>query len=58
VPGFGKRERNYMKKKIKYTNEPMGKMKVVSDFLPSPAELVLKDEPVKEPSFSGNGIKP
>ena len=36
-----------MKKKIKYTNEPMGKVKVVSDFLPSPAELVLKDETVK-----------
>jgi predicted DNA binding CopG/RHH family protein len=25
----------------------MGKVKVVSDFLPSPAELVLKDETVK-----------
>jgi len=36
-----------MKKQIKYTNEPMGKVKVVSDFLPSPAELVLKDETVK-----------
>ena len=36
-----------MKKKIKYTNEPMGKVRVVSDFLPSPRELVLKDETVK-----------
>jgi predicted DNA binding CopG/RHH family protein len=36
-----------MKKKIKYTDEPMGKVKVVSDFLPSPEELVLKDETVK-----------
>lgn len=36
-----------MKKKIKYTNEPMGRVKVVPDFLPSPAELVLKDETVK-----------
>jgi len=36
-----------MKRKIKYTNEPMGKVKVVSDFLPSPEELVLKDETVK-----------
>jgi predicted DNA binding CopG/RHH family protein len=36
-----------MKKKIKYTNEPMGKARVVSDFLPSPKDLVLKDETVK-----------
>ena len=36
-----------MKKKIKYTDEPIGKVKVVSDFLPSPEELVLKDETVK-----------
>ena len=33
-----------MKKKIKYTDEPMGKIRVVSDFLPSPEELALKDE--------------
>lgn len=36
-----------MKKKIKYTDEPMGKVEVVSDFLPSPEELALKDETVK-----------
>jgi predicted DNA binding CopG/RHH family protein len=36
-----------MKKKIKYTNEPMGNVRKVSDFLPSPKELVLKDETVK-----------
>jgi hypothetical protein len=36
-----------MKSKIKYTDEPMGKVKGVSDFLPSPEELVLKDETVK-----------
>ena len=36
-----------MKKKIKYTNEPMGKVRVVAVFLPSPEELVLKDETVK-----------
>jgi predicted DNA binding CopG/RHH family protein len=42
--GKGKR---YMKEKIKYTDEPMGKIKVISDFLPSPEELALKDETVK-----------
>jgi len=36
-----------MKKKIKYTDEPMGKLKVIPDFLPSPEELALKDETVK-----------
>ncbi len=36
-----------MKEKIKYTDEPIGKVKVISDFLPSPEELVLKDETVK-----------
>lgn len=36
-----------MKEKIEYTDEPMGKVKVVSDFLPSPEELALKDETVK-----------
>jgi len=36
-----------MKKKIKYTNEPMGKVRVVTDFLPSPEELALKDETIK-----------
>ena len=36
-----------MKEKIKYTNEPLGKVRVVRDFLPSPEELALKDETVK-----------
>ncbi len=36
-----------MKKKITYTDEPMGGVEVVSDFLPSPEELALKDETVK-----------
>lgn len=34
-------------KKIKYTNEPLGKIKIISDFLPSPDDLVLKEESVK-----------
>jgi len=36
-----------MKEKIKYSDEPIGKVKVLKDFLPSPEELVLKDETVK-----------
>jgi len=36
-----------MKSKIKYTEGPMGKLKVVEDFLPPPDRLVLKEENVK-----------
>ena len=36
-----------MTAKIKYTNEPIGKVRVIADFLPSPEELALKDETVK-----------
>ncbi len=43
-----------MKKRIKYTDEPMGAVRVVSDFLPSPEELALKDETIDELSTSYN----
>lgn len=36
-----------MKAKIRYTDEPIGKVKVIADFLPSPEELALKEETVK-----------
>lgn len=36
-----------MNEKIKYTDEPIGDIKVVSDFLPSPAELAFRDDTVK-----------
>jgi predicted DNA binding CopG/RHH family protein len=36
-----------MKSKIKYTDEPMGELRVIKDFLPSPDQLVLKEENVK-----------
>ena len=36
-----------MKRKIKYTDEPMGELKVVKDFLPPPDQLVLKEDRVK-----------
>lgn len=32
---------------IKYTDEPLGKLQVVPDFLPSPAELAFREEGVK-----------
>jgi len=36
-----------MKSKIKYTDEPMGELRVIRDFLPPPDRLVLKEENVK-----------
>ena len=36
-----------MKDKIKYTDEPMGELRVMRDFLPPPDQLVLKEENVK-----------
>lgn len=47
--GIGERGEKYMKKpkKPKYTNESIGKIRIVSDFLPSPDELVLKEKTVK-----------
>jgi hypothetical protein len=36
-----------MKKKTKYTDEPMGKLTVIEDFLPRPEDLILKDDNVK-----------
>lgn len=46
--GFGEKEGKFMKKhKVKYTNEPLGKIKIVDDFLPRPKDLVLKEETTK-----------
>ncbi|ORU90663.1 MAG: CopG family transcriptional regulator [Cycloclasticus sp. symbiont of Poecilosclerida sp. M] len=36
-----------MSKTIQYSNEPIGNLKLVPDFLPSPAELALKQENTK-----------
>jgi len=36
-----------MKTKIKYTDEPLGKLRIVDDFLPPPEDLLFKKENVK-----------
>ena len=36
-----------MSKTIKYSNEPIGDIKLVADFLPSPEELALKNQNTK-----------
>lgn len=47
VRDIGEKGGRYMKKKIKYSEEPMGNLRVVKDFLPPPDQLVLKEENVK-----------
>jgi hypothetical protein len=36
-----------MKRTVKYTHEPIGKLEIVEDFLPPPDQLVLKEDGVK-----------
>jgi hypothetical protein len=36
-----------MSTKIKYTDEPLGEVRIVPDFLPSPEELAFREESVK-----------
>ena len=36
-----------MSEKIRYTDEPLGDLEVVPDFLPRPEDLVFRDEGVK-----------
>lgn len=42
-----KGEKYMLRKKIKYTDGPVGKVKIINDFLPTPDELVLKEETIK-----------
>lgn len=35
------------KKEIKYSDEPIGKVELVNDFLPPPEQLVFKEKTVK-----------
>ena len=43
----GEEGSEFMNAKIKYTDEPIGQIKVVPDFLPLPEELVFKENTVK-----------
>lgn len=36
-----------MKRNPEYTNEPLGRLEVVDDFLPPPDQLVLKEDGIK-----------
>jgi hypothetical protein len=43
----GEKEGIFMESKTKYSNEPMGELRVVRDFLPPPDQLVLKEDHLK-----------
>jgi predicted DNA binding CopG/RHH family protein len=47
VRDIGEKEKSSMKTKTKYSEEPMGELRVVEDFLPPPDQLVLKEDNVK-----------
>jgi hypothetical protein len=47
VQGTGGGAKGFMKNKIEYTDEPLGKLSVIEDFLPPPEELVLRRDHVK-----------
>jgi predicted DNA binding CopG/RHH family protein len=47
VQVIGEKEGRPMKTKTKYTEEPMGELRIVKDFLPSPDQLVMKEDNVK-----------
>src|SRR6266567_7339580 len=40
-------KRRYPMARESYTDEPLGKLKVVPDFLPAPKDLVFREESVK-----------
>lgn len=44
---FGEEKIKFMNAKSKYTHEQLGKLAVVPDFLPSPEELVHREDTVK-----------
>lgn len=44
---IGEKVRKSMSKAIQYSEEPLGELKLVTDFLPSPEELTLKKENTK-----------
>ena len=47
APAIGERARKYMRKKTNYSDEPIGELVVVKDFLPRPDQLTPKEENLK-----------
>jgi len=47
VQVIGEKVKKSMNKQIQYSEEPIGGIKLISDFLPSPEELALKKQNTK-----------
>jgi hypothetical protein len=47
VPDTGAKARNSMKQTRNYTNERLGRVEMVEDFLPPPDQLVWREDGVK-----------
>jgi predicted DNA binding CopG/RHH family protein len=47
VRDIGEEKESSMRKATKYTDEPLGQIRVIKDFLPPPSELVFKEDTVK-----------
>ena len=47
VQVIGAKVKRSMSKTIQYSNEPIGDLKLIPDFLPSPEELALKQQNTK-----------
>ena len=47
MPDIGEKVNIFMSRKIKYTDEQLGKIRVIPDFLPPPEELAFRDDTVK-----------
>ena len=47
MPVIGERVNRFMSRKIKYTDEDLGEVRVIPDFLPPPEELAFRDDTVK-----------
>ena len=47
MPDIGGKGKEFMKRKITYTNGPMGDIKIIDDFLPPPDQLAFKEDNIK-----------
>ena len=47
MPDTGVEVEKYMSKTIQYSDELLGKLEIIEDFLPSPKTLALKEKSVK-----------
>jgi hypothetical protein len=44
---IGEKGKRCMKKQIKYSDEKIGNVKIVNDFLPKPEDLIFKEDTIK-----------